>query len=154
MLVIDLPTEDMPRDVRIAKAMLEYLAEPDASGIATRIAFTMYEEDCDLMTELCNAAGWSSWRKWEHMRKTMSAVASQLANWRYLRQMDCRHNQEAMEAGEPARWFTYELNYKHRAQLNPTAWPNYKPQCSPADELAYMLRRVFDYEIEPAAVAA
>lgn len=154
MLLIDLPVESMPRDVRIAKAMLEYLAEPAVGGGATRIAFTMYEEDCDLMTELCKAADWTSWGKWEHMRKTMSAVASQLANWRYLRQMDCRHNQEAMESGEPARWFSYELNYKHRAQLNPAAWPNYHPQWSPADELAYMLRRVFDFEIKLAAVTA
>lgn len=144
--MIDLPVQDMPRDVRIAKAMLEYLAEPDISGNPVRIAFTMYEEDCDVLTELCKTADWTSWKKWEHMRKTMSAVASRLAAWRYLRQYDCRHNQEAMENGEPSKWYTYELIYKHRAQLNPTAWPNYKPDWMPAEELAYMLRRVFDYE--------
>jgi len=132
--------------VRIAKALLEYLAEPDAHGDAMRIAFTMYEDDCDVMLELCKAANWNDWKKWEHMRKTISAVAATLENWRYLRRFDCRHNQEAMEPGEPAKWYTYELNYKHRAQLNPTAWPLYSPSWPPAQELAYILRRVFKYD--------
>jgi hypothetical protein len=141
--------QDMPRDVRIAKAMLEYLAEPDISGNAMRIAFTMYEEDCDVMVELCESAGWTSWKKWEHMRKTLSAVASKLADWRYLRRMDCRHNQEAMEYGEPAHWYAYELHYKYRARFNPAAWPLYKPEWMPAEEMAFLLRRVFDYEPKP-----
>ncbi len=147
--MIDLPVQDMPRDVRIAKAMLEYLAEPDISGDAIHIGFTMYEEDCDVMMELCKSAGWTSWKKWEHMRKTLSAVASRLADWRYLRQYDCRHNQEAMEYGEPAKWFSYELIYKYRSKLNPAAWPNYKPDWTPEEEIAYMLRRVFDFEVTP-----
>lgn len=148
--VIDHPMHDMPRDVRIAKAILEYLAEPDISGNPIRIAFTMYEDDCDVMLELCKSAEWTSWKKWEHMRKTLSVIASRLANWKYLRQFDCRHNQETMEYGEPANWYSYELIYKHRAQLNPTAWPNYKPDWTPAEELSYMLRRVFDYEAKTA----
>jgi len=121
-MLVELPIEGMPRDVRIAKAMLEYLAEPDTRGEALRIAFTMYEEDCEVMVELCKNAGWT--------------------------------NQEAMENGEPARWFAYELHYKYRARFNPAAWPLYTPEWTPAEEMAFLLRRVFDYEAKPAAVAA
>lgn len=149
--LINLPTAGMPRNVRIAKAMLEYLSEPDMRGEPLRIAFTMYEEDCEVMIELCKEAGWGTWKKWEHMRSTLSAVASKLADWRYLRKIDCRHNQEAMENGEPARWFTYELQYKYRARFNPSAWPMYKPERTPEEEMAYVLLRVFDYDAIAAA---
>lgn len=146
-----MPITTMPRDVRIAKAMLEYLSEPDIRGQPLRIAFTMYEEDCEVMMEICVKAGWKTWKKWEHMRSTLSAVASRLAKWRYLQQMDGRHNQEAMENGEPARWYVYELHYKYRARFNPSAWPLYKPERTPAEEMEYVLQRVFGYESQYAA---
>lgn len=153
--MIDLPMDAAPRDVRIAKAMLEYLAQPaNYRNDPMRIAFTMYEDDCDVMIELCKYAGWESRKKWEYMRSTMSAVACRLARWGYLRKIDCRHNQEALENGEPARWYAYELHYKYRAKFNPTSWPHYRPDRAPADEMAYLLERVFEYEGKPAAATA
>lgn len=146
-------TSDMPRDVRIAKAMLEYLSEPDIRGEPFRMAFTMYEEDCEVMFELCEEAKWNTWKKWEHMRSTLSAVASKLADWRYLIRIDCRHNQESMENGEPSRWYAYELPYKYRARLNPSAWPRYKPERTPEEEMVFILWRVFDYEVKYTAEA-
>lgn len=153
-VVIDLPTHDMPRDVRIAKTMFEYLSEPSTiPGEALRISFTMYEEDCDVMREICELAQWNP-KNWDYMRSTLSAVASRLVPWRYFTRSEMRHNQEAMEQGEPTKWYVYEMPYKYRARLNPQAWPNYKPDWPPAEELAYMLRRVFDYEVKPALQSA
>lgn len=144
--MIDLPMQAMPRDVRIAKALLEYLATPSTlPGSPLQIAFTMYEEDCEVMDDVCKAAHWEP-RNWKHMRTTLSAVASRLASWRYLTRHEVRHNQEAMEQGEPRKWYVYELPYKYRARFNPDAWPNYRPEWSPEDEMAYLLRRVFDFE--------
>lgn len=146
-LFVGVPVSSMPRDVRIAKALLEHLASGDSPNQPMTIAFTMYEEDCDVMTELYQAAEWTSWKKWEHMRSTFSSVASKLSDWCYLSKKVCVHNQEALENGEPKRWFVYELHYKYRARLNPSKYPHYKPDRSPEEEMAYILWRVFDYEV-------
>jgi hypothetical protein len=110
-----------------------------------QLSFTNYEDDCDAMDEICRMATWNP-GKFSHMQKTLSSIARKLADWRYL---ECRvrvRSEEAMENNEPTKWNVYTAPVKYRAKLNPVAWTGYKPDWPPVDELAYMLRRMFDYE--------
>lgn len=139
---------EAPRDVRLAAAILIYAASDVTMSepkYPVQISFTSYEEDFEVMQEICRMAAWNP-ERFAHMQKTLSAVASKLADWRYLERRVRTRNEEAMENNEPTRWNVYTAPLKYRAKLNPTAWTGYKPEWPPVDELAYILRRIFDYE--------
>lgn len=137
-----------PLDVRLAVALMLYAAsdvQMSEPKFPLQLSFTMYEDDCEAMNEVCRMANWNP-KRWEHQRATLSRIACKLADYRYLERRQRTRNEEAMENGEPARWNVYSMPLKYRAKLNPTAWTGYKPDWPPVDELAFMLRRVFDYE--------
>ena len=137
-----------PRDVRIAAAILIYAASDVRMSVPKyplKLSFTSYDEDFEAMQELCRMAAWNP-KRFDHMQKTLSSIASKLADWRYLERRVHTRNEEAMENNEPTRWNVYTAPLKYRAKLNPTAWTGYTPEWPPVDELAYILRRIFDYK--------
>jgi hypothetical protein len=139
---------EAPRDVRLAAAMMIYAASDTAISepkFPLQLSFTAYEDDYEAMTELCQMAAWRP-EKFSHMQKTLSAIARKLADWHYLECFVRVRNEDAMENNEPTKWHVYTAPLKYRARLNPAAWRGYKPDWPPVDELAFMLRRMFNYE--------
>lgn len=139
---------DAHRDVRLAAAMMIYAASDTHMSepkFPLQLSFTTYEDDCEVMTEICQMAAWRP-EKFSHMQKTLSAIARRLADWRYLECFVHVRNEEAMEYNEPTKWNVYTSPLKYRARLNPSAWTGYKPDWPPVDELAFMLRRIYNYE--------
>lgn len=141
-------SNDAPRDVRLAAAMMIYAASDTGMSepkFPLQLSFTSYEEDCDAMDEICRMAAWRPGR-FSHMQKTLSSIARKLADWRYL---ECRvrvRDEEALENNEPTKWNIYTAPLKYRAKLNPAAWTGYSPDWTPVAELAFMLSRIFGYE--------
>jgi len=137
---VDYANWDAPRDVKLGCAVMIH-----ASTTGGTFSFTIYEEDCEFMDDLCKEVGWKP-TSWANQKNTLSAVARELESWGYLHSSMHKRNEETMEMNEPTRWKVYQIQHKYRFRLNPELFPHYTPARPPESELNYILDRVFRYE--------
>lgn len=139
---------DGPPSVRIARAMLEYLAGPGIiDGEPRRLTFAMWTDADEVMRQICVRAGWRP-KRWTDRQRMFNSVASKLESMQYLRRVDCLERDSGntkLESFAPI--CVYELPLRYRVRLNPTIWTGHALKWSPEREMENILLRVFDDRI-------
>ena len=130
----------------IVKAMLQYLAHPnqmDAS--ARRIGFNVYfSGGNDPVREVCSTAGWLCTNQRAEACRVLNIIAENLHEQGFLDRYEV-----GLLPGE-ARLvpsYAYEMPFKHRAKLNPDAWPGYLPDWTPERELDLILQQAAKHDL-------